>query len=477
MLDRKKYEEQLKRVKEEQIEELAKYLQQYTALGEMVRDMPVAGFDVEKKIEEIKNIPFSPEGRDPKEVAEELVEKGFNESMMLQHPKFFSFVTSAVSPYALAGAILADIYNVNVCGFEEAPTIGIIEEKLIKWMGGLAGWGEECGGLFTSGGSLSNLTGFIAARDNLLKPEEYPIGVAYVSDQTHSSGKKGLRMMGLRYDQIKIIPTDDEFKIRTDLLEEEIKKDLEDGKKPFLIVGTIGTTNTGSIDPLKELGAIKEKYNTWLHVDGAFGGSILFSGIYNHLAAGIELADTMSWDTHKWAMQGYSSSCLIAKDKKKLVSVFAEHPEYLQDVINEEHTDGWDMGIEMSRPARCVKLWFTVQAMGTDLLSDVIDYSFFNSHQAKRALEELEGWEITSEPMCGTITFRYAPAGVDPDEYDEMNARISEEIIKSGYAYIVTTVIKGNRVLRMNMINGNMTDKDVTDTIHRLDNIAHEIYG
>ena len=164
MLDRKKYEEQLRRVKKEQIEELTKYLQQYTALGEMVRDMPVAGFDVKKKIEEIKNIPFSPEGRDPKDVAEELVEKGFNESMMLQHPKFFSFVTSAVSPYALAGAILADIYNVNVCGFEEAPTIGIIEEKLVKWMGSLAGFGEDCGGLFNKAKDLGE-KGYNVAKD------------------------------------------------------------------------------------------------------------------------------------------------------------------------------------------------------------------------------------------------------------------------------------------------------------------------
>ena len=234
-----------------------------------------------------------------------------------------------------------------MAGFDNAPGPGLIEEKLVSWMGSLAGFDpDKCGGLFTSGGSLSNLTAFIAAREDKL-PGRVNIekAVAYISDQTHICAHKGLRMMGLREDQIKIIETDDEYKMRVDLLESSIKEEKEKGNIPFLIVATMGTTNTGSIDPLPELADVAENNNMWLHVDGAYGGSILFSDIYRNLSKGLEKADSLAWDTHKWAMQTYSCSVVIAKDKNKMINAFAEYPEYLADIQSNEHVDGWDLGI------------------------------------------------------------------------------------------------------------------------------------
>jgi len=408
-------------------------------------------------------------------VADELVKHVYNSGMVIQHPKFMSFVTSAVSPYGLTGAILSDIYNQNACVFDIAPGAGVIEEKLINFMGKRAGFDDNCGGVFTSGGSLSNLTGFIAARNTMLKEEEYSIGTAYISDQAHSSIRKGIKLMGTLSSNLRIIPTDEHFKIRLDLLEEAIKKDIADGKKPFLIVGTCGTTNTGTIDPFIELGKIKEKYNCWFHVDGAFGGSILFSDIYKNLAKGIENADSLSWDTHKWAMQPYSCSCLIAKNKENLLNTYAEHPEYLADIMDAEHADGCNLGIEMSRPTRCLKLWFTIQAMGTDLLSDVIDYSFYNAKIAVRELAKNENWKLKSEPCCGTLTFRYEPKNIPAEKYDELCKAISDEIIRQEYAYVVTTVIKDERVLRLILINPNTTEEDVIGTVQRLTEIAVNI--
>lgn len=477
MLDREKYESDLKQAKQDQVKELSARLAEVFDVNVNIRNQAITSKPDEDFLKELANIEIPKAGRDAKEVAEELVEKVFKKSLLTQHPKFFSFVASGVSPYSIAGAILSDIYNINVCGFETAPPINIIEEKLIKWMGSLAGFSENCGGIFTSGGSLSNLTGMIAARNKKLTEDDYPIGCAYLSDQAHSSVKKGLRLMGLRKDNIVIIPSDDEFKMRTDLLEDAIKNDISNGKKPFLVIGTIGTTNTGSIDPIDSIAKIAEEYNMWLHVDGAFGGSLLFSEMFSHLAKGIEKADSLSWDTHKWSMQVYSCSCVIAKNKSDLINSFAEHPEYLTDIINSEHTDGWDLGIEMSRPARAIKLWYTIQAMGTDLLADVIDYSFYNGIIAKKELEKLSNWEITSPPMCGTITFRFAPKGLSAQEIDDLNGAISRQIIEEDFAYIVTTTIKNKRVLRMNMINCNTTQEDVIQTIKHLDEIAQKLYA
>lgn len=476
MLDREQYEYTIRTAKEEQIKELTLRLSEVFDVNTDIRNQEITSKPDEALIRELMNIEIPRNGRDAKEIADELVNKVFKSSLLTQHPKFFSFVASGVSPYSIAGAILSDIYNINNCGYETAPPISIIEEKLINWMGHRAGFDDKSGGVFTSGGSLSNLTGMIAARGNTLTEDEYPIGTAYLSDQAHSSIKKGLRLIGVRKDNIRIIPSDDEFKMDCSALEAAIKEDIAHSKKPFLIVATVGTTNTGSIDPFNEIADIAAKYNTWMHVDGAFGGSILFSDIYNHLAKGIERADSLSWDTHKWSMQVYSCSCIIARDKKKLINVFTEHPEYLEDVIDSEHTDSWDLGIEMSRPARAIKLWYTVQAMGTDLLADVIDYSFLNGFVAEKELKEYDNWEITSEPMCGTITFRYAPEGLSEEALDSLNGEISQAIIDENYAYIVTTTVKGKRVLRMNMINCNTTTDDVKNTIAHLNEIAHQLH-
>lgn len=476
MLDRKQYEADLQKARENQIEEISNYLKEFIKLNAQMRDLPFSPDDSKELLDSVKAIPIPKIGRPTKEVGDELIEKVFSKSMLIQHPKFLSFVTSAVSPYSLAGAILSDIYNINVAGFGLAPAGTLIEEKLIKWMGSLAGFDENCGGVFTSGGSLSNLTGCICARLNMLDEYDLPKAVAYTSDQAHSSVRKGLKLSGLRKDQIRIIPTDDDFKIDLVELKRQIEDDIAKGNKPYLIVGNLGSTNTGSIDPLEDLARIKDKYNLWLHVDGAFGGSILFSDIYRNYAKGVEKADSLSWDTHKWGLQAYSSSCCIARDKKKLINAYAEHPEYLADVMNAEYTDGWDLGIEMSRPARCIKLWFTVQAMGTDLLADIVDYSFHNANIAKKQLEKYPDFEMTSPMQCATLTFRYAPKDVNPTKYDDLQMDISKTIIEENAAYVVTTVIKNKRVLRLNLINGNTTSDDVIEVVDKLNQIAESLH-
>ena len=196
------------------------------------------------------------------------------------------------------------------------------------------------------------------------------------------------------------------------------------------------------------------------------------SPIYANLAKGIELSDSFSWDTHKWLLQIYSCSTLIVKDKQYLLNSFSEHPEYLADVSSSEHNDSWDLGPEMSRPARAIKLWYTLQATGTDLLAELIEYSIFNANLVKKELLKREDWEIISNPSCGTINFRYAPAGLSDEELDELTSRISKEIISRGFAFIVTTVLKGKRTLRMCTINANTTENDILQTIYLLDEIA-----
>ena len=282
-------------------------------------------------------------------------------------------------------------------------------------------------------------------------------------------------MLGFRKDQIVILPSDQDFKLDVKLLEEAIIKDKKEGKIPFLIVGTLGTTNTGTIDPLSTIGDIAQKYNLWFHVDGAFGVSSLISPIYRNLSKGIEKSDSLTWDTHKWLMQTYSCSTLLVKNKQTLVDAFVEHPEYLEDVSSSDHIDGWDKGPEMSRPHRAIKLWFTVQATGTHLLEEMIEYSFYNAKMVQQDLEKKDNWEIISKPSCGTINFRYAPKGYSEEELNELNLEITKKINDSGRAYIVTTTLNGKKTIRMCLINANTTAEDIMDTVESLDKIARRL--
>jgi len=473
MFDWLEYDEKIKKDYAEQQAQLGIFLSRYIEKNSKMRELPIYEEPSKETLDKIARMEIPKKGRNPIEVGNELVEDVYEQAMLIQHPRFLSFVASAVSPYSLAGSILSDIYNLHGGGYDEAPGAALIEEKIVRWMGEKAGYtGDQVGGVFLSGGSMANMTAMVAARDAKLSYDEFAKGVIYISDQTHSSNAKGLKIIGFRPDQIVVIPTDKSFRMRTDLLEEAVKKDIADGRKPFVIIGTIGTTNTGSVDPLEEIGAIAQKYNLWFHIDGAFGGSVLLSPIYRNLAKGVELSDSLSWDTHKWLMQTYSCSTIIVKDKQHLLNAFTEHPEYLADVSSSEHNDSWDLGPEMSRPHRALKLWYTLQATGTDLLAELIEYSFYNAKLAEDELKKYGNWEIVSEPCCGTINFRYVVPGLSAETLDELTSTISKEIIKSGFAYIVTTTLVGKKTLRLCCINANTTEDDIIGTVAKLNEIA-----
>ncbi len=469
--DKKSIDEQYR-----QLNSLQKRLYEAIDSHKTIREKPIFIPPSKEEIEEFEKIGIPFEGRDAVEVEEELMKYVFTKQALVQHPRFFSFVASAVSPYSLAGSILTDIYNPNAGSFILSPCAGIIEEKMCKWLASYAGYPEETsGGVFLSGGSISTLSAIIAGRINKLDEFDIPKGVAYLSDQAHSSVRKALKMLGFRKDQVVILPTNQDFKMDVKLLEDAIIKDKKEGKIPFLVVATLGTTNTGTIDPLSDIGDIASKYNLWFHVDGAFGASSLISPIYRNLSKGIEKSDSLTWDAHKWLMQTYSCSALLVKNKQTLLDAFVEHPEYLEDVSSTDHINGWDKGPEMSRPHRAIKLWFTVQATGVKLLEDLIDYSFYNAKIVEQELEKRDNWEIISKPSCGTINFRYAPKGLSLEQLNEFNVDITKKINEDGYAYIVTTTLNEMKTIRMCMINANSTEEDIINTIDMLDKIAKEL--
>lgn len=414
-----------------------------------------------------------PKQRRPiQDVYTEMLRDVYSNTLLAQHPRSFSCIPSTASLLSWMGDVMTNAYNPHASCHNNAPAADLIEKKLIRFLCDLAGYPKESGGLFVSGGSIANLTALTAARDAKLTYHKRNQAVIYISDQTHASITKGLLIIGFCKEQIRTIPTDNSFCMDISTLRASIKNDVKSNKKPFAVIGSAGTTNTGSVDPLTELSAICQEYDMWLHVDGAFGASVLLSEKYRENLSGIELSDSLSLDAHKWLLQTYGCSVVLVRNQETLVHSFAAHPEYLKDAeTTTESIEFWDLGIELTRPARSLKLWLTLQVTGSNEISRMIEHGCAMAELAEKMIRETPDWEIVSPAQFGIVNFRYAPhKKLSETDLDIINQNISKEITESGFAQIFTTKLRGKKVLRMCTINPKTTQKDIYDTIERLKN-------
>lgn len=266
---------------------------------------PVCHSTPSKSLTHLHNQIIPASGRSIQEVYSEMLEDVYANTILVQHPRSFSCIPSTASLLSWMGDVMTNAYNPHASCHINAPAADLVEKKLIRWMCDLAGYPKESGGLFVSGGSIANLTALTAARDAKLTYSERSSAVIYVSDQTHASVTKGLHIIGFCKEQIHIIPTDNSFCMDISALQETIEKDIAKRKKPFAVIASAGTTNTGSVDPMQKISALCRKYDMWMHVDGAFGASALVSKRYKKNLSGIEFSDSLSWDAHKWLLQTY----------------------------------------------------------------------------------------------------------------------------------------------------------------------------
>ena len=427
--------------------------------------------------EKIKKIGIPADGRPVDEVVKEMMKEVYHYRGDANHPRFFGFVPGPASSLSWLGDIMTSAYNIHAGGSKLAPMLNCIEQEVIQWLCSQVGYKEHPGGVFVSGGSMANITALTAARDRKLNEENLHLGVAYISDQTHSSVAKGLRIIGIPNSRIRVIPTNDNFEMKMREFKEAVEEDKEKGLLPFVAIGTAGTTNTGSIDPLEEMAEICKTHGMWFHIDGAFGASVLLSPKYRHLLQGTALSDSISWDAHKWLFQTYGCAMVLVKDIRHLYHSFHVSPEYLQDVEGDlDHINPWDIGMELTRPARGLKLWLTLQVLGTDLIGSAIEQGFQSVLWAQEALEKLDHWEIVSKAQLSVINFRYKTDDLTEEELDILNEKAAEKLLASGYAAIFTTVLKGKKVLRICALHPETTRTDIQTTIHMLDSFAKEIH-
>ncbi len=447
------------------IELFEKFLPELVKMQDTVDEQDIVSDIPREKKEELENIGFSKEGRDPEAVTRQMIDDIYPYRMRANHPRYFNFIPNVISPYSVFGEFVNSIHNPFGGGFSISGGTAALEIETIKWMGDIVGYDTKAlGGQFVSGGSMANLTALIAARDDKLSPNEFIKGTAYVSDQTHSSVAKAVHLMGLPRENVRIVPSTDDFKIDTYELRRIIEQDIKDGYKPFLIIGSAGTTNTGSVDDLEKLGEISKENNLWYHVDGAYGASVLLSS-HKELLNGIETSDSVSWDGHKWLFQTYGCAAIVCRDKEKLIDTFSANPEYLKDVEStDEDINFWDIGMELTKPARGMKLWFTLQTVGIDAMKDAIDQGFIIADWIEEEVKKYDNFEIISHSNMGIINFRYKNAKYTEEELDEINRNLSKRALDKNYASFLTTTLEGKIVLRF-CANHPQTTKDEIKTI------------
>lgn len=337
----------------------------YLSMYETIRDPKTVTVADDTVIQKLRKMGFPQQGRPLDNVVGEMLEDVCTNQALLQHPRFFAFVPSPASPLSWVGDVLTDAYNPHGGTWMESSAASCLEQETIQWLCQQAGYPQTAGGLFVSGGSIANLTALAAARHAMLTETEYSSGVAYLSEQTHFSIIKALRIMGLTKEQIRMIPCDDHLRMDALQLEQAILQDEKSRKKSFIVIATAGTTNTGCIDPLSQIADICRSHRLWFHVDGAYGASVLVSKKYRHLLEDVSRVDSFVWDAHKWLFQTYACSTVLFRDKKYLAAFYSSDPEYLRDAAAENgEINYWEWGIELTRPARSLKLWLTLQTLG-----------------------------------------------------------------------------------------------------------------
>ncbi len=419
------------------------------------------------------NIPSS--GRNLNEMITILTNDVFPYRLVGEHPRSFAFIPAPVEDVSKIGDIITTLYNPNAAGWFSAPIIAKIHKTLIDWFCSKVGYDNKSGGVFVSGGSLANLTAIIAARDEKLDIEQINKGVAYVSEQAHHSVNKGLRMVGIPDSRIRKVPIDQNLKMIPSSLNKMIQEDTYKGLIPFITIATAGTTNSGTIDPIQEISQVCTTNNLWLHVDGAFGASVLLSNDNSHLLDGIKYADSVIWDAHKWLYQTYTCALVLVKNKNSLLKSFSDDPSYLKDAHQNDQVDSWDLGPELSRPALGIKLWLTLQTLGTKQIGKQIDYSIDMAEFLEKELQNYNHWKIITPAQLAIINFRYSDKSKTEEELNNITVRIANDIQDSGWANILTTEINNKKVIRICTLSNETTKEDMLEVVDKLNTTVKSI--
>jgi glutamate/tyrosine decarboxylase-like PLP-dependent enzyme len=383
------------------------------------------------------------------------------------HPRFMAYITGAGTVPGVAADLLASGLNMNLGGWRLSPGATEIERSLIRWLVSTFGLPPAAGGLLVSGGAMANFTALKAARDHQLGLKVRSAGVGsagpvavYASSEVHVTTDRAVDMLGLGTDSLRRLPVDDGFRLRMDALREAVRVDKEDGIRPAIVVATAGTVATGAIDPLPEIAELCAQEGMWMHVDAAYGGPAVISDALRPLMRGIERADSVAFDPHKWMYTPHSGGCVLVRDEGLLQAAFDAEASYVhEDHERVEHeVDFARLGPQFSRGFQALKIWVSLLAHGRRAYSERIAHDVALAEYLAARVEAHPAFRLAAPVTLSICCFQYVPPDLPSsdaaDQYlSDLNERIMTDLQLDGRVYISNAVLGERFVLRACVVN------------------------
>ena len=451
-----------------------------------IRERPVLAPNYAGKTKEAIDLELPVDGRPLEQLIDEC-RTVMDLSRHNGHPRFFGYVASPATAIGAYADLIASALNANITCWRSGPAGTEIEQLVVKWLGSLIRYDDNAKGLLTSGGSMANTIAMLiasrhkggveAARKGLWNAG--PPMTIYASTEVHMSIPKAADILGFGRDQVRVVACDERQRMRVDELRTQINTDRSNGLRPFCVVASAGTTNTGAVDPLVEIAAVAREFDLWFHVDGAYGAPGVLDQRKAQLFAGIERADSVSLDPHKWLFVPVDAGCLLFRDPVAAATAFStEDADYIKvhGLTEDAAFAYWDYGVELSRRFRALKVWLTLGYYGARRIAEVVSENNSLAAYLGELVSQADDFELLAPPELSICCFRYVlPRGANESELDQLNERIMAAVQKSGRAYLSNATVNGKFALRACITNFRTTRADIEQTLTVVRDVANQL--
>ncbi|MGX4692089.1 pyridoxal phosphate-dependent decarboxylase family protein [Streptomyces sp. JNUCC 63] len=441
-------------------------------------DRPFTGITADALAPRIERIDLDRPLSDTTAALDELEEVYLRDAVYFHHPRYVAHLNCPVVIPAVLGEAVLSAVNSSLDTWDQSAGGTLIERKLIDWTTTRIGLGPAADGVFTSGGTQSNLQALLLAREEAKTDSPARLRIL-TSEISHFSVRKSAGLLGLSPESVVPVPVDHDKRMRTVALAHELERCRRDDLVPMAVVATAGTTDFGSIDPLPGIAELCARYGTWLHVDAAYGCGLLVSPTRRHLLTGIERADSVTVDYHKSFFQPVSSSALLVRDASTLRHV-TYHADYLNPhhAVTERIPNQVDKSLQTTRRFDALKLWMTLRVMGADGIGQLFDEVCDLAAEGFRLLAADPRFDVVVEPALSTLVFRCVPAAVtDPAEIDRANLHARKALFASGDAVVAGTKVAGRHYLKFTLLNPETEPDDLAAVLDLIAGHAEQYPG
>ncbi len=448
------------------VEHLASHLTQV--------DRPVTGRTPAEAALAVGGIDLDRPLDDPGAALDEITRLWLRDAVWFHDPAYAAHLNCPVVIPALAAEVLVSAVNSSLDTFDQSVGGTFVERALVEWTAARIGFGPDADGVFTSGGSQSNLQALVLARGEAVRHGADPGRLRILaSADGHFSVQKSARLMGLGDAAVVPVPVDRERRMDPIALERALAACLAEDDVPMAVVATAGTTDFGAIDPLPAIADLARAYETWCHVDAAYGGGLLVSARHRGLLDGLERADSVTVDYHKTFFQPVSSSALIVRDRATLAPV-TFHADYLNPPGSTDPNQV-DKSLQTTRRFDALKLWLTLRVMGPDAIGGYLDTVIDLTAQVHEAVRELDDVEVAARPRLSTLVLRYAPPGVGEEDLATLNTTIRSVLFHSGSAVVAATRVDDRQFLKLTLLNPMATTAGILEIVERIRAVGQEL--